>query len=116
MDTKQYMYDQEVNTMTEMIGIFCRDVHKTADGELCPECQELLDYVQKRIYSCPHADDKVLCNDCRTHCFAPNRQQKLKQIMRYSGSKLDPNSPFAELGDKFISWLRTIQDKGLSLF
>lgn len=39
--------EKEKKTLRVMIGVYCRGKHKHK-GELCPECQKLLDYALLR--------------------------------------------------------------------
>ena len=104
MDKLQHKREQELKTVTEMIGIYCRDIHKTDGLTLCPECQELLDYVEKRVAACPRMDEKTFCSACKTHCFAPNRRDRIKIIMRYSGPKMMFRSPMMAIKHKLTEW------------
>ena len=97
MDKLQKKREEEIKAVTEMIGI------------LCPECEELLEYIKKRVNSCPRMAEKTLCSECRTHCYAPNRQQRIKQIMHYSGSKPALRSPVMAVRRKITHWISTIQ-------
>lgn len=116
MDKLQKKREEEIKAVTEMIGIFCQDVHKTDGVELCPECEELLEYIKKRVNSCPRMAEKTLCSECRTHCYAPNRQQRIKQIMHYSGSKLALRSPVMAVRRKITHWISTIQQIVYDIF
>lgn len=104
MDKLQHKREQELKTVTEMIGIYCRDIHKTDGVDLCPECQELLDYVEKRVAACPRMEEKTFCSACKTHCFAPNRRDKIRVIMRYSGPKMMLRSPIVAIKHKLTEW------------
>ncbi len=116
MDRLQHKREQELKTVTEMIGIYCRDLHKTDGVNLCPECQELLEYVNKRVNTCPRMAEKTFCSECKTHCYAPNRQQKIKQIMRYSGPKMIFRSPVMAIRHKLIHWLGEFQKRACNIF
>lgn len=116
MDKFKHKREQELKTVTDMISIYCRDVHKTDGGTLCPECEELLDYVEKRVNNCPRIGEQTLCSECSTHCFAPNRRQKMQEIMRYSGPKMMLRSPVMALRHKLIQWFNTIQNKACNIF
>ena len=104
MDKIQHKREQELATVTEMIGIFCRDIHKTDGVHLCHECQDLLDYVEKRVAACPRMEDKTFCSACNTHCYAPNRRERIRMIMRYSGPKMIFHSPILAIKHKLTEW------------
>ncbi len=49
---------REKKTVDAMIKLYCRKHHE-ADGELCPECQELHDYALLRLTNCPFQENKT---------------------------------------------------------
>ena len=51
--------EKEKKTLRVMIGVYCRGKHKHK-GELCPECQKLLDYALLRTEKCPFMETKTL--------------------------------------------------------
>ncbi|MCR5177034.1 MAG: nitrous oxide-stimulated promoter family protein [Anaerovibrio sp.] len=104
MDKIQYKKEQELETIAEMINIYCRDIHKTDGTNLCPECQDMLDYVKKRIALCPRGGEAVSCGNCKTHCYAPKRRQKMRAIMNYSASKMLLDSPIMAIRNKIAQW------------
>jgi hypothetical protein len=54
---------------------------------VCEECREFLLYALARRLGCP-LDDKPACKHCQVHCFKPGHQQKVREIMRFSGRYL----------------------------
>ena len=108
MDRVKKKREQEIKTVTEMIEIFCHDLHRTDGAQLCPECEELLDYVKKRVNACPQMANKTHCSECKTHCYAPNRQQRIKQIVQYSQPKLAFKSPVTAMRNKISQLFNTI--------
>ena len=71
-----------------MIAIYCCGSHKSKRGQLCHECQELLDYADARVEHCPHMESKTFCSNCNTHCYKPEMREKIRQVMRYSGPRM----------------------------
>ena len=69
-----------------MIQIWCRNMHKTQG--LCEECNTLLDYALKRLDQCPYSTAKPACSRCSIHCYKPDMRLKVREIMRYSGSRM----------------------------
>ena len=67
-----------------MIRMYCKS-HHHPEGYLCPECEELLEYVKYRRSLCPFGDDKPFCANCKIHCYKPDMQEKIKKVMRFSG-------------------------------
>lgn len=80
--------DSEKEVVTFMISMYCRRMHKSKKGTLCPECQELVNYVKKRVELCPYMATKTFCSACKTHCYKPKMRVKIKEVMRYSGPRL----------------------------
>ena len=78
---------RERTTVTAMIRIYCHDHHKR-EGELCAECGELLAYAMHRLDRCPFGVEKPKCADCSIHCYRPEMQSRIRQVMRYAGPKL----------------------------
>ena len=55
---------RESRAVHEMIALYCRGIHHTAKGSLCPECEALDAYAQKRIARCPFMRTKTFCSVC----------------------------------------------------
>jgi hypothetical protein len=54
---------------------------------VCSDCRELLAYAVARRIACP-LDPKPVCKHCPVHCYKPNRRQRIKDVMRFSGRHL----------------------------
>lgn len=78
----------EKRTIKKMIEIYCWKKHGYSKGKLCPQCKELLDYAYKRLDSCPFGDDKPTCRRCKIHCYSPEMEKRIKEVMRFSGPRL----------------------------
>lgn len=76
--------EQEKQTITVMIKIYCKKKHKHKNG-LCPECEDLNAFAYKRLDHCRHGENKTFCGNCPTQCYAPKYKQKVKAVMRFSG-------------------------------
>lgn len=87
---------QELSTVRAMIGIYCRDQHRT-ERSLCSECQALWDYAQQRVTHCPFRQDKPTCANCTVHCYKQARREQIRQIMRYAGPKMVWRHPIRAL-------------------
>ena len=79
--------NREKKTIRRMIGIHCRGHHK-AEGHLCAECRQLLEYAMSRIDRCPYGHDKPTCAKCPIHCYKPAMREKIRQVMRYAGPRM----------------------------
>jgi len=77
----------EFDTVKIMVELYCRDHHKTATVT-CNRCVELTEYVRKRLVDCPFKEQKATCGNCTVHCYKKDMQQRVKEVMRYSGPKM----------------------------
>ncbi len=86
--------EKEKKTLRVMIGVYCRGKHKHK-GELCPECQKLLDYALLRTEKCPFMETKTFCSNCRVHCYRPDMREKIRAVMRWAGPRMLLHHPVA---------------------
>ncbi len=77
----------EARTVSAMIHIYCR-AHHGAAKDLCGGCAGLLVYAQERIEKCPFGIDKPVCNQCTVHCYASEKRDQVKTVMRYAGPRM----------------------------
>ena len=84
---------KEEQTLTAMLGIFCRGQHETGGKELCGECAQLLEYAKKKLTDCKFDDDKPACSKCLIHCYKPQMREKIRQVMRYAGPRMLKRHP-----------------------
>ena len=80
--------EQEIATMRKMIALYCRGNHGSVTGELCSECSELFEYTLTRIDQCPMKSTKDFCSNCTVHCYQPEKRERIRTIMRYSGPRM----------------------------
>lgn len=69
-----------------MIEIYYKDnseIHNARE-----ECKTLIEYVEKRIDSCPFVETKTYCNNCKVHCYKKEMRERIKDVMRYSGPRM----------------------------
>jgi len=86
------LYREKV-TIAKMVKLYCRLVH-LSNGEMCEECNELLNYAHKRIDLCQYSVDKPVCNKCPIHCYKKDMREKIRQVMRFSGPRMIRYHPF----------------------
>lgn len=79
--------EKEKDMLGLMIRVYCRGKHKSKDG-LCKECQELQNYAFMRTDKCPFMETKTFCSACKVHCYAPNMQEKVREVMKYAGPRM----------------------------
>ncbi|MDE6444596.1 MAG: nitrous oxide-stimulated promoter family protein [Muribaculaceae bacterium] len=80
--------EREKKVIREMVMIYCRSIHHTGKGEVCGPCEELIDYASKRLERCPKQNDKSSCRICEIHCYAPQRKEEIRAVMRYVGPRM----------------------------
>lgn len=86
---------REWQTIEMMIQIYCRDHHQ--QGELCQECQSLLDYASVRLDRCQFGAEKPTCAKCPVHCYQKVRREQVRVVMRYAGPRMLWEHPLLSL-------------------
>lgn len=82
---------KEQYVVEEMIRLYCRKNHGRQPGgrgQMCPDCQALLEYARQRSQKCPFMEEKTFCSNCRVHCYKPEMREKIRKVMRFSGPKM----------------------------
>ena len=80
--------EKEKNIVNLMIQIYCNKKHKHKKGSLCNECNELLEYANKRLDFCKFGEEKKFCSKCPIHCYKKDMKAKVKEVMKFSGPRL----------------------------
>ena len=83
---------REKETLTAMIGIYCRKHHQSEDG-LCAGCRELEAYAFQRLDACPWGMTKPSCRNCEIHCYHPEKREQIREVMRYARPRLILEKP-----------------------
>jgi hypothetical protein len=78
----------ELETINKMLAIYCHDIHRSKWEQLCPECQQLLNYAGHRLEKCPYGENKPVCSQCPIHCYKPEQRAAVKRVMGYSGPRM----------------------------
>lgn len=97
----------EKRIVGEMIAMYCHDEHGRHD-ELCPECQQLLDYSRQRLDRCPFGEAKRSCQACTVHCYNAASRSAIRRVMRHSGPRMLWHHPLDALWHLWVS----IKEKG----
>jgi hypothetical protein len=81
---------RERRTIEAMVGIYCRDHHRHSgpEGNLCAQCQGLLDYANLRLDRCRFGPEKPTCAKCPVHCYQRERREEVRAVMRYAGPRM----------------------------
>ena len=77
---------REKETVAFMIELYCRKKH--GSKSLYPKCKELKDYAFMRSDKCPFMETKTFCSNCKVHCYKKDMQDKIKEVMRFSGPRM----------------------------
>ena len=77
---------KEKDTVALMIEIYCKKLH--IYKHLCQECQQLKEYAFTRSDKCPFMETKTFCSNCKVHCNKKDMQDKIKEVMRFSGPRM----------------------------
>lgn len=78
--------EREKKIINIMIANYCKTAHKTND--LCTECNELIDYAEKRLLTCPFLENKPVCSNCEIHCYNTKQKDRIKEVMKTVGPKM----------------------------
>ncbi len=87
---------REWKTVSVMVHIYCRDLHRTSGG-LCPDCAKFLEYAQVRLERCRFGQEKPTCAKCPVHCYQRARRDQARAIMRYAGPRMLREHPALSL-------------------
>lgn len=87
---------REWKTMRIMVERYCAGNHNTAHG-ICGECSSFLSYASVRLDRCRFGQEKPTCANCPVHCYAGQRREQAKVIMRYAGPRMLWRHPYLSL-------------------
>lgn len=80
--------EREQYVVSQMIELYCKKQHKSKNGTLCKDCQELKNYAWQRSEKCPFMETKTFCSNCKVHCYKPAMREKIREVMRFSGPRM----------------------------
>jgi len=86
---------RECKTVRAMVEMYCRHHHR--GGSVCPDCQQLLAYVRRRLDKCPFGIDKPTCVKCPIHCYRAVERERIREIMRWAGPRMSWRHPVLAL-------------------
>lgn len=88
---------REHRTLVCMTQIYCQHHHGRQGGGLCPDCDSLMQYAEKRLEKCPYGADKPTCANCPIHCYKPAQREEVREIMRFGGPRMTWRHPLRSL-------------------
>jgi hypothetical protein len=95
---------REARVLADFVNIYCRENHLVTPKKaftipdedlqtglnginLCEDCTRLLKHGIAKLCQCPY-EPKPSCRKCKTHCYAPGYREKIRIVMRFSGTYL----------------------------
>lgn len=85
--------ERDQHTIRLMIDLYCR--HRLGLAETPADYHALADYACRRLKGCPWGESKPACKDCPHHCYAPDKREMMRAIMRWTGPRMLFYSPRA---------------------
>ena len=95
MTPASHRLERERRTVTVMIAMYCRGVHKAES--LCPDCADLQAYALDRLDKCRFGEEKPTCANCTVHCYATEKRDRVRAVMRYAGPRMLLRHPLLAL-------------------
>lgn len=78
--------EKEKQIIAQMVQLYCR--RKLHTHEMPAEYAELIDYAHRRLAHCKFGEQKRACKKCPIHCYAPQKRQLMRQVMRWCGPRM----------------------------
>ena len=88
---------REHETFRCMARIYCAHHHEHGGGGLCPDCENLMQYAERRLEKCPYGENKPTCANCPIHCYKPAQREMARDIMRFAGPRMPWRHPLRAL-------------------
>lgn len=88
---------QEHETFRCMARIYCAHHHEHGGGGLCRDCENLMQYAERRLEKCPYGENKPTCAKCPIHCYRPAQREMARDIMRFAGPRMPWRHPLRAL-------------------
>ena len=64
------------------------DIYQRKHPQESKMCENLYKYACLRIDKCPFMETKTFCSNCKVHCYRSDMQQKIREVMAYSGPRM----------------------------
>jgi hypothetical protein len=93
MSTLTGRLKREQDTFRCMARIYCGHHHPHAGGGLCDDCEDLMQYAEKRLEKCPYGPNKPTCANCPIHCYKTAQREQARVIMRFAGPRMTWRHP-----------------------
>ena len=94
---------RETRTISQMVALYCAGNHDAAArterahcGEaVCADCAAIDAYAVLRTERCRKMEVKTSCEECGNHCYAPEKRDEIRAVMRYAGPRMLGKHPVA---------------------
>ena len=83
--------EREKQTVRKMIELYCR--HRLKQDTMPDEYLHLAEFACRRLDHCKYGENKTVCKDCPTHCYAPKEREQIRKVMRWVGPRMFFYSP-----------------------
>ena len=95
--------EREKRTISQMVALYCAGNHDAAArterahcGEaVCADCAAIDAYAVLRTERCRKMEVKTSCEECGNHCYAPEKRDEIRAVMRYAGPRMLGKHPVA---------------------
>ena len=78
--------ESEKRIVELMIRMYCR--RRLYADRLPDEYAELLAYAHKRLSLCRFGEKKTSCKRCPVHCYARDKRELMRKVMRWCGPRM----------------------------
>lgn len=103
--------NRETKTISAMLSLYCKNHHRENGNEMCGDCKDVQAYALTRLHNCPFIENKPTCANCLVHCYNKEMQNKVRQIMRYSGPRLLLYHPILAIRHLLDGWIKPLSLK-----
>lgn len=91
--------EREKQIVEVMIRMYCQK--KLHTDELPQAYAELLAYAHRRLDCCKFGEQKRSCKKCPIHCYAPQKRELMREVMRWCGPRMILTHPMLALKHLF---------------
>lgn len=100
---------KEKKVVKLMIMKYCKGHNHV--GTPCVDCNELIEYVERRIERCPFMETKIYCSNCKRNCYNSNMRERIREVMRYSGPRMILSHPVLTMDYVYQGVKHNIKEK-----
>ena len=83
---KSTRIEREKRVVSMMIQVYCK--YKLKTKEMPAEYLDLIEYAHRRLDGCKFGEKKSACQKCPIHCYAPQKREMIREVMRWVGPRM----------------------------